>query len=242
MSGKDAPVSARNAGQRVLDDLERMEAPNDSLTQKAYRLLEEQIVMLRLEPGAVLSESALAKQFSIGRTPIREALQRLAREGLVLILPRRGILVSELNVRRQLRLQELRREVERLMARKAARRATSEEKQAFKMIAEGMHEAARINDDIMFMRYDRQLNLLLCHAARNEFINSAMSLTHGMSRRFWYSHYREVADLPLCARLHADVATKVGEGDSAGAAQATDALMDYVEQFTRATLDFGTGN
>jgi DNA-binding GntR family transcriptional regulator len=220
--------------------LERTESPTDSLTQKAYRLLEEQIVTLQLPPGSVLSESALAKQFNIGRTPIREALQRLAREGLVLILPRRGILVSQLDVRRQLRLLELRREVERLMARKAATRSSAAEKEAFAVIAEGMRKAAEAGDDILFMRYDRQLNLLLCHSAHNEFINSAMALTHGMSRRFWYSHYKEVADLPLCARLHADVAGAVASGNSDAAGEASDELMDYVEHFTRATLDYGT--
>jgi DNA-binding GntR family transcriptional regulator len=190
----------------------------------------------------VLSESALAKQFSIGRTPIREALQRLAREGLITVLPRRGILVSELDVRRQLRLLELRRELERLMARKACHRATAAEKDAFRIVAEGMRQAANVHDDIMFMRFDRQLNLLLCHAARNEFINSAMALTHGMSRRFWYSHYKEVADLPLCARLHADVAGAVAEGEAEAAVKAVDVLIDYVEQFTRATLDIGSAD
>ncbi|HAE00603.1 MAG TPA: GntR family transcriptional regulator, partial [Rhodospirillaceae bacterium] len=88
-----------------------------SLTEQAYRQIEERIVTLRLEPGEVLSEASLSLELGIGRTPIREALQRLAREGLVNILPRRGILVSDINVRNQLELLAVRREVERLMAR-----------------------------------------------------------------------------------------------------------------------------
>ncbi len=67
------------------------EASNSSLTDQAYRQLEELIVTVQLKPGSVLSELALAAQLGIGRTPIREALHRLAREGLVVILPRRGI-------------------------------------------------------------------------------------------------------------------------------------------------------
>ena len=70
-------------------------ASPETLTEQAYRQLEEQIVTLRLKPGEFLSEYALAEGLAIGRTPIREALQRLAREGLVTILPRKGILVSE---------------------------------------------------------------------------------------------------------------------------------------------------
>ena len=102
-----------------------------SLTEQAYRQIEERIVTLRLEPGEVLSEASLSLELGIGRTPIREALQRLAREGLVNILPRRGILVSDINVRNQLELLAVRREVERLMARLCAVRASQEEKNAF---------------------------------------------------------------------------------------------------------------
>lgn len=74
-------------------------APPEPLTGQAYRLLEEQIVTLRIVPGEVLSEYALAEQLGLGRTPIREALQRLAGEGLVAILPRKGILVTQTDTR-----------------------------------------------------------------------------------------------------------------------------------------------
>ncbi len=92
------------------------EFETSSLTDRAYGELEERIVTLQLEPGAVLSETTLAQQLGFGRTPVREALQRLAREGLVVIFPRRGILVSEIDVKRQLALLEVRRERERRMA------------------------------------------------------------------------------------------------------------------------------
>lgn len=221
----------------LLDALGQEEAPIVSLTQRAYRKLEELIVTLQLRPGEVLSETALAQRLEIGRTPIREALQRLAREGLVVILPRRGILVSELDVRRQLKLLELRRELERLMARAASRRATKEERSAFLRIAEGMRQAAEQEDDITFMRFDSKLNLLLCRAARNEFVANAMSLTHGLSRRFWFQHHKEVGDLALCSNLHAALSAAVAGGTPEEAAEASDKLLDYVESFTRATLD-----
>jgi DNA-binding GntR family transcriptional regulator len=96
-----------------------------TLTETAYRSLEELIVTLQLPPGMVLSEHALVARLGIGRTPIREALQRLGRDGLVQILPRRGILVSEINLKTQLRLLEVRREMERLIAPLSARRLAS---------------------------------------------------------------------------------------------------------------------
>jgi DNA-binding GntR family transcriptional regulator len=62
-----------------------------------------------------------------------------------------------------------------------------------------------------------------------------MSLMHGLSRRFWYIHYRAVADLPLAARLHAEVARAVAAGDGEAAQRAADRLVDYIEAFARAT-------
>src|SRR5947208_7618667 len=132
-----------------------------TLTDRAYRELEEMIVTLRLSPGTVLSEQALSVRLKIGRTPIREALQRLARDGLVVIMPRRGIMVSEINLRLQLRLLEVRRELERLMASLAAERATPDERREFAEVAEAMLAAAAKADDIAFMRLDQRLNSLV---------------------------------------------------------------------------------
>ncbi len=207
-----------------------------TLADRAYQELEAQIVTLRLPPGAVVSEAILSKRLGIGRMPIREALQRLARERLVVILPRLGIVVSTIDVSSQLRLLEVRRELERLLARLAARRATPAQREEFRRIVEGMEAAARDDDDATFMRLDRALNLLVIEAARNEYGAGAMALMHGLSRRFWYIHYKEVADLPLAARLHADMARAIAAGDQAGAATASDRLLDYIETFTRATL------
>ena len=217
----------------------RHNSKTESLTDRAYRELEELIVTLQLEPNAVLSETALSQDLGIGRTPIREALQRLAREGLVMILPRKGILVSEINPRKQLLLLAVRREIERLLARASATRLTDKERQQFIEIADGMEQAARDNDDISFMRFDKALNSLVTVAARNEYAERAIGLMHGLSRRFWYVHYKEAADMPLCARLHAELARRISDGDPEGAALACDELIDYVERFTRATVETG---
>ncbi len=210
---------------------------SETLTDRAYRLVEELIVTLALPPETILSEQSLAARIGIGRTPIREALQRLARDGLVVILPRRGILVSQINLKTQMRLLEVRRELERLMARGAAERAIPEETASFATISRGMRRAASENDDLTFMRLDRQFNELVSQAARNEFASRAMGLMHGLSRRFWYQHYRESGDLPLSARLHAEVADAIAERNPEAAAKASDRLIDYIESFTRKTIE-----
>ncbi|MGE0800005.1 MAG: GntR family transcriptional regulator [Lautropia sp.] len=207
-----------------------------SLTDEAYAQLEELIVTLQLRPGVAVSEASLSERLGIGRTPIREALQRLAREHLVEILPQRGNLISAIDIKKQLRLLETRREVERLIVRCAARRATPAEREEFAQLAVSLSKAADRNDAKSFMRGDKRFNDLCVQAARNEFAAGAIGLMHGLSRRFWYLHYQQAADLPETARLHADTARAIAAGDEAAAASALDALLDNIEQFTRATV------
>jgi DNA-binding GntR family transcriptional regulator len=211
-------------------------AKPETLTDQAYNRLEEMIVTLALAPGSVLSEQSLSADLSIGRTPIREALQRLAIEGLVVVLPRKAIIVTDTDPRKQLLVLEVRRELERLLARCGAERASAEERARFQALADGMDAAAQSNDDIAFMRLDREMNALLAEASHNEYATRSMRFLNGHSRRFWYLHYKEAADLPKCARLHADEARAIAKGNAARAMAASDKLIDYVESFTQATV------
>src|SRR5204862_4433340 len=99
-----------------------------------------------------------------------------------------------------------------------------------------MNGAAKTNNDIAFMRLDRDLNRLILEAAHNDYAARSMKLLQGLSRRFWYMHYREAADLPMCARLHANQARAIAKGDAGAAARASDKLMHYVVSFTLATV------
>jgi DNA-binding GntR family transcriptional regulator len=234
-SNKTRRPSAQGAAARA--PVETGVHDEETLTDRAYRQIEELIVTLALPPETILSEQSLAQRLGIGRTPIREALQRLARDGLVVILPRRGILVSQINLKTQMRLLEVRRELERLMARGAAERAAPDELARFAGIAREMRSASDKADDMTFMRLDRELNELVSQAARNEFAARAMGLMHGLSRRFWYQHYREAGDLPLSARLHADLADAIAKRNADAAGKASDRLIDYIESFARKTIE-----
>lgn len=207
-----------------------------TLTDRAYEMIETRIVALDLEPGQVLSESQLVDELGIGRTPVREALQRLAAEGLVVVMPRRGVMVSEINIAKQLQLLELRREVERLCACKAAQRATEAERAQFEALAGKLAASAEARDYDAFMQLDLEFNRAVLAACRNEFIERSMRRMQGLSRRFWFQNYRVALDLERCANLHADVARKIAEGDQASAGEASDRLIDYIYEFTRATL------
>jgi DNA-binding GntR family transcriptional regulator len=163
-------------------------------------------------------------------------LQRLGHEGLVRVLPRKAIIVTDTDPKRQLLVLEVRRELERLLARASAERATEAERLRFRGIADGMEAAARTSDDIAFLRLDRDLNALLAAAAHNEYAARSMRFLNGHSRRFWYLHYKQAADLPKCARLHADEARAIAKANPARAMAASDKLIDYVEAFTRTTV------
>jgi DNA-binding GntR family transcriptional regulator len=207
-----------------------------SLTDKAYELVEEMIVTLKLPPGSAISELVLSKRLGMSRTPVGEALQRLAREGLVMILPRRGIIVSDLNAKQQLHLLEMRREIDRFIARSAARRASEEERHQFQEIADTFEASAKTGDEKTFMRADKAFHSLFALASRNEFAMSALDLMDSLSRRFWYAHHKQAGDLQLSGKYHADIASAIALGDEAGAAAASDKLMDYLQDFTKATL------
>ena len=209
-----------------------------SLAEKAYCILEEKIVTLELKPGAVLSELALSQLLGIGRTPVREALHRLGREGLVTVLPRRGILVASLDLREQLQMLEVRREIERLMARKSAERANAQERAAFRRIGSEMPASARQGDAIRFMRLDQEFNRLLVQAARNKFLTQSIALVAGLSRRFWFMHNQRQPDLRTTAARHAAVARAIANADGDSAAKHSDKLMDHIRSITLDALEW----
>ena len=64
-----------------------------------------------------------------------------------------------------------------------------------------------------------------------------MKLLQGLSRRFWYQHYREAGDLPLSARLHANLAEAIARRNADAAGNASDRLIDYIESFARKTIE-----
>ena len=210
---------------------------NGTLVQQAYARIEEEIATLALAPGQAVSENMLAARYGLGRTPVREAIQQLAREGLVVILPSRGILVSEIDVRKQLRLLEARRHVEAGVVKMAARRSDPAQRKRFAELADEMELAATGSDGVAFLALDGEFNRLLLASARNEHLTACVRLMQGLARRFWYAHYQTAADLPETARLHAAIARAISQGDEERSQEWLSKLLDNVEGFTRATLD-----
>src|SRR5258707_1332685 len=124
-----APAKAPVSAPRPRADAARAaRASRPGLSEQARARLEEMIVSLELPPGSIWSEAELSAKLGIGRTPVREALQRLEGDHLVRILRRHGAQITEINVVEQLLLLELRRELDRTIAIHAARRSTARDR------------------------------------------------------------------------------------------------------------------
>jgi DNA-binding GntR family transcriptional regulator len=205
--------------------------PPRSFAEQAYDILEEMIVTLVLPPGATLTESMLIEQTGLGRTPMREALQRLSDVGLIDIIPRQGTRVTDINVADQLLLLEVRRELERLIATSAAARRTPEQASLLSEMAQQMRHAATTDDYLLFLRVDRAFNQCVAESSANRHLVKAIAPIHALARRFWYKYYRPY-DLPIAAIGHAEIMEAIVAADPASAGAASDRLLDYVVSFT----------
>lgn len=197
-----------------------------SLAEQAHHLLQAQIITLQLKPGTLLRETDLAGITGIGRTPVREAVQRLAAEGLVQVLPRKGLMVTPLGRTELVNVLEARKVLERLLVVKASERATPDQRRYLLIMAD--HIAASGDDVAGFLRLDMRLGELLAAACHNPCLVKALATMHSQCRRLWYMQ-RDKTDLLQDARLLAALAKMVAEGDCAGAIRALDEIMAGLE-------------
>lgn len=200
-----------------------------SQSAQAYLRLEEEIVTLRLKPGEAVTEAGLTKRTGLGRTPIREAIQRLSWEGLLSIRPRLGIIVAEMNPSDFLKVLEARHGLERLVAGLAARLAGKEERRTLEACAEDMREAAARSDVEDYLRHDKAFDDVVAQASCNPFATKALAPLQTQSRRFWYRHFGE-EDLNPAAWSHLEVMRAVANGDEDAASEHADNLMLYLRR------------
>lgn len=212
-------------------------AISENKTNQAYAQLEEMITFQELEPGSMVSEAKLMEITGLGRTPVREALQRLAWDRMVEVHPRRGAFIPLISVEVQLKLLELRRSVEELAVRMASHRASTAQKQVMLQLAEELEQLQDTDDVHTYGKLLKKIHDIIVAAAQNEYLQLAMSPLQGLSRRFWFAHLRDKnAELRLGARLHAAVLRSICHGDEVAAVAASLELNDYLTEFAYRTL------
>lgn len=208
----------------------------ESMAEKAYRRIEEMIVMQDLLPGSMISEAQLGQELGCGRTPVREALQRLKLEGYIDVHPRRGALVTPVDVLKQLELLEVRRSLEDLGARLASVRATGAERRRLIELADEIDAAASTGDRAKFYEANKAIHETVAAATHNETFEKTIRAVHGLSRRFWYAYIGE-EQMKGAAKLHAKVVTSIAHNAPADAAEQVVQLMDYLESLTRMAIE-----
>jgi len=208
-----------------------VKAPRRTLRTQAYELLEDMIVTQVLKPGVTVTEEDLARRTGIGRTPVREALQRLAREGLVSIRPRSAIVILEMTLARQTQLLETRAALQEQTVRLATKRADVDQRARMLQLAQAVEDATAIGDSELYLRIARDIHHVLCESARNEFLQRFMGSLFTLSRQFSFTHLREV-DIPRAAGTHASILRAVAARDEEAAAQASQRMMTFLLEFT----------
>jgi DNA-binding GntR family transcriptional regulator len=180
-----------------------------SLTEKAYQLLVRKITRLELEPGAALAEKALVENLGIGRTPIREALQRLSAEGLVVHLPNRGMFVSEINASNAQHIYEFRALIDGQAARLAALRASEKDVRDLMSMHLLVAEAVDADDIDTFVDCDRQFYATLARAAQNTYLGEVIPRIFNLHLRLWFLISEKLGGWHEIARAHAEMTRSV---------------------------------
>ncbi|GAB7548536.1 MULTISPECIES: GntR family transcriptional regulator [unclassified Cupriavidus] len=202
----------------------------------AYDAIEALICTLQLTPGSPVNEAELAELTELGRTPVREALLRMVSIGLIVQQPRRGLLVSNIDLADHLDVIQTRRVLEHVIAACAARRASAVERKAILACAERMEKAAVRGRLDAYMEADRELDEVTHHAARNHSAVKAVIPLIVQCRRFWYAYQHE-GEIKEGARFHMELARGIATGDEKAAQAGADALLDYLERFARRVID-----
>ena len=184
----------------------------ESLSEQAYRLIRSMIVRLELNPGAIVREEDLQEQLKIGRTPIREALQRLARDQFLIVIPRRGMIVSNIDIAELSTLYETRAILEPYVARLACERGTADHwKQMRKVLDKAKKQATTAQDQIQF---DAQCHEIVWEAAGNRFLTDTLDVLYAQSDRLWHMYLSDVADMGHALDEQDEILAALESGDS----------------------------
>jgi DNA-binding GntR family transcriptional regulator len=195
-----------------------------SLADKAYHAIRGRIVSLELAPGALIDERALVDDLGMSRTPVREALMRLAQEQLVEVYPRRGMFVTGVDVRELARLSEVRAVLEPEAARLAAERATDVERADLAALADEIAAA----DDLMGL--DERIHRAVYRAAHNDLLETTLEQYYVLALRIWSMAGERAHELEEAVDAHRALLEAIVDGDGGRAAETMRAHVENFEQ------------
>lgn len=165
--------------------------PAESLLDSAYNEIKFRIITCRYRPGEVLSEAAVSDNLNIGRTPVHQAVHRLMMDGLISIMPRKGVMVRPLSLDEAMEIIAVRLVTECYCARLAARRADEADLTRLQAIIDAAEQATEKGDIERMMLLDREFHDTLAHAAGNVVLADVLRNLHERSLRFWFISLRD---------------------------------------------------
>jgi DNA-binding GntR family transcriptional regulator len=195
------------------------------LADQAYIAIRNAIVSLELAPGAVIDERALIERLGIGRTPVREALRRLAHEQLVEVFPRRGMFVTNVDVRDLARISEVREALEPEAARLAAERATEDERDELAELGSSIVRGADLMD------IDERIHRAIYAAAHNDLLEKTLGEYYVLAHRIWMIALDRNEALEEAVEAHRNLVLAIVNGSGERAA---DLMRAHVQNFEQA--------
>jgi len=214
-----------------------------TLGEQAYQQIRRLIVNLDYAPGDVLREQAIQVGIGIGRTPVREALQRLAREHFITVIPRRGMFVSGIDVSELSILFETRTVLEPYAARLAAARGTSDHwdamSDALGQIGTGSLSSSSSGVPVSdLMAVDRSCHEIMWQAAGNRFLIDTLDTLYAQSDRLWHLYLADVAYMDEAIQEHHAILGALRDADSDTVATLMEAhVRSFDEQIRNAVTE-----
>lgn len=205
----------------------RVTEPPSSQSHLAYLALERRIVTLELAPGALVTEKQLIDLAGLGRTPVREAIQKLAWQGLILVRPRVGLQIAEIGPQDREHILTIRRKLEPEAAVLTARHADDDQRAALLDCAQAMTACAVSGEIDAFLTADKVFDEIMEAACPNAFLTSALAPVQTHYRRIWFSD-ATLARMDRSIALHVAVIRAMRQADEDGAAAAMSALIDGI--------------
>jgi GntR family transcriptional regulator, rspAB operon transcriptional repressor len=217
---KAAPA-ARAAG--------RAQAKPNSLVAKAYEEIKEKIITLYFLPGQYLNEAAISGLLQVGRTPVHQALQRLELEGLVEIMPRKGVVVLPDSISEIIKILESRAAVEAELAKAAADRVSTDGGKELLALANATKHLKNGPGIDEFIACDRAFHRKLAEHSGNSVLRDFAQQLHERSIRYWYLHLWQTMDVQATTRQHAAIADAIAQHDGERAAAAMREHIDSLK-------------
>lgn len=209
-----------------------------SQAEKAYEIIQNMIVTLELQPGQIITENEISKKLNIGRMPIREALKKLESVNMVVILPRKGIMVKEITIEEMFQQLEVRRVLEKLIVERATKFINEEEKKSLLEIAEAYEKATIEKNGLEAVRNDDLFNNLISKASRNPYAANAITPLHVSARRFYYFNYHIDEELTKEINMaHIDLMRIMITGNVEKALQQLEVLFECTKKSTDLRLN-----